>query len=233
MKSATCRWRSSRSWLRLLQEGEYERLGETITRTADIRLITATNRDLKTRMMEGSFREDLYFRLNVIAVEMPPLRARHGDLLRFANHYLQQFAAEVGRTIEPLSQESISRLEAHSWPGNLRELRNAVQRAVVLCKKNEIDPADFPIDLQVQTAAHVGDLISIQKLVEAHTYKVLDRVGSISASAKVLGIDQATLYRRRRRLGGSFDELPHDRADDGKNRRSHKAVTVLPSYSVC
>src|SRR6185295_5024734 len=86
--------------LRLLQEREYERLGENVTRTAEVRVIAATNRDLKKRVAEGTFREDLYFRLNVIAVEMPPLRARSGDLLRFAEHYLRYFAGQCGRRLE-------------------------------------------------------------------------------------------------------------------------------------
>ncbi len=114
--------------LRLLQEREYERLGENVVRQADLRIIAATNRDLKKRMTEGAFREDLYFRLNVIMVEMPPLRARHGDLVRLANHYLKHFSAQCGRGLKELSDAAHTRMLSYSWPGNLRELRNSIER---------------------------------------------------------------------------------------------------------
>ena len=125
--------------LRLLQEREYERLGENVTRQADLRVIAATNRDLKKRMAEGAFREDLYFRLNVIAVEMPPLRARHGDLLRFAKHYLKHFSGQCGREVKGFSEEALEPDAAYCWPGNLRELRNAIERAVILAKHDQIE----------------------------------------------------------------------------------------------
>jgi NtrC-family two-component system response regulator AlgB len=198
--------------LRLLQEYEYERLGENLTRTANIRLIAATNRDLKARMTEGAFRQDLYFRLNVITLDMPPLRARNGDLLRFANHYVRHFAAETGRQIQSISPETLRRMESHSWPGNLRELRNAIQRAVILGRTNEIDLSDLPVDLQgpgpgnADISTRVGDLVSVEKLVDLHIRKVLDRTGNILESARVLGIDQATIYRRKKKLSQRHDQ---------------------------
>src|SRR6202044_1000355 len=124
--------------LRLLQEREYERLGENVSRQADLRIIAATNSDLKKRMAEGAFREDLYFRLNVIAVEMPPLRARHDDLLRFAEHYLKYFSKQCGRPLPTFSRAASARMLGYSWPGNLRELRNAIERAVILVKGEEL-----------------------------------------------------------------------------------------------
>lgn len=130
--------------LRLLQEREYERLGENVTRQADLRVIAATNRDLKKRVAEGAFREDLYFRLNVIAVEMPPLRARQDDLICFAEHYLKHFAGQCGRKLNGLAEDAVARLCAHSWPGNLRELRNVVERAVILARGDTIVAADLP-----------------------------------------------------------------------------------------
>ena len=188
--------------LRLLQEKEYERLGENVTRNANVRVIAATNCDLKKRIAEGTFREDLYFRLNVISVAMPPLRERNGDLLRFANHYLTHFATDCGRKMAPLSKQSISRLEAYSWPGNLRELRNAVQRAVILSKSEEISPSDLPQESQstdgLDSAHRPGDLISLQELEDAHIRKVLHRSGSMVKAARVLGVDPATLYRRQK-----------------------------------
>jgi NtrC-family two-component system response regulator AlgB len=196
--------------LRLLQEREYERLGENITRQANLRVIAATNRDLKKRVAEGLFREDLYFRLNVIAVEMPPLRTRDGDLINFAEHYEKFFAEQCGSKLEGLSPEAIACIRAYSWPGNLRELRNAIERAVILAKHEKLLPEDFPAELRGQstlatTAAEnlpqVGSLISLEKLEEAHLRKVLDRTPSLTEAAEVLGIDQATLYRKRKKIG--------------------------------
>jgi NtrC-family two-component system response regulator AlgB len=190
--------------LRLLQEREYERLGENVTREANLRIIAATNRDLKKRMTEGAFREDLYFRLNVIAVEMPPLRARHNDLLRFANHYLKHFSGQCGRQLEGFSDEAVSRILAYSWPGNLRELRNAIERAVILARSNKVGSDDLPIDLRADLANALpqpGELISLEKLEETHIKKVLERTSSVAEAAKILGIDDGTIYRKRKKMG--------------------------------
>jgi NtrC-family two-component system response regulator AlgB len=196
--------------LRLLQEREYERLGENLTRTANLRVIAATNRDLKKRVAEGLFREDLYFRLNVIAVEMPPLRSREADLTRFAEHYKDFFAAQCGRELNGLSPETVAIIRAYPWPGNLRELRNFIERAVIMARGKELTPADFPGELRGQNASpvaggenipQVGSLISLEKLEEAHLRKILERAPSMTEAAGILGIDQATLYRKRRRIG--------------------------------
>ncbi len=197
--------------LRLLQEREYERLGENITRQANLRVIAATNRDLKKRVAEGLFREDLYFRLNVITVEMPPLRSRDGDLIRFAEHYEKFFAEQCGRKLDGLSPEAVACIRAYAWPGNLRELRNAIERAVILSRHEKLSPEDFPGELRGQNAAavssngenlpQVGSLISLEKLEEAHLRKVLERTPSLTEAAEILGIDQATLYRKRKKIG--------------------------------
>src|SRR6185312_14427262 len=198
--------------LRLLQEREYERLGENIVRTANVRVIAATNRDLKKRVADGLFREDLYFRLNVIAVEMPPLRQRDADLIRFAEHYTKFFANQCARQIGALSDEAAACLRAYGWPGNLRELRNAIERAVIMAKGDKLAPEDFPAELRSQSngsgaTAHdanvpqVGSLVSIDKLEEAHLRKILERTPSLTEAAHILGIDQATLYRKRKRIG--------------------------------
>ncbi|HXF09206.1 MAG TPA: sigma-54 dependent transcriptional regulator, partial [Desulfuromonadaceae bacterium] len=196
--------------LRLLQEREYERLGENVVRTANVRVIAATNRDLKKRVAEGFFREDLYFRLNVIAVEMPPLRQRDADLIRFAEHYTRFFAAQCARPVTALSDEASACLRAYSWPGNLRELRNAIERAVIMAKGDKLVPEDFPGELRAQpngapmvdgTVPQVGSLVSLEKLEEAHLRKILERTPSLTEAAHILGIDQATLYRKRKRIG--------------------------------
>jgi NtrC-family two-component system response regulator AlgB len=194
--------------LRLVQEREYERLGENVTRQANVRLIAATNRDLKKRVAEGTFREDLYFRLNVISIEMPPLRARLEDLIHFAEHYARHFAAQCGRKIEGFTDEAAACLRAYPWPGNLREMRNAIERAVILTKDDRIRPQDFPAEIHGNTvvgdypdgALQVGARVSLDKLEETHIRKLLATVPNLSEAAGILGIDQATLYRKRKKF---------------------------------
>jgi len=196
--------------LRLLQEREYERLGENVTRQANVRIVAATNRDLKKRVADGAFREDLYFRLNVINVEMPPLRSCVDDLLHFAELYTRHFAAQCNRRVDSLSAEAVNCIRTHSWPGNLRELRNAIERAVILAHGDKLVPADFSIELRNphpaadangDPAAQIGSLISLDKLEDIHLRKVIERTGSLTEAAEVLGIDQATLYRKRKKIG--------------------------------
>lgn len=197
--------------LRLLQEREYERVGETVTRQADVRIVAATNRDLKKRVSEGTFREDLYYRLNVISVKMPPLRERPGDLLRFAHHYLKHFAKQAGRGVDRFTDEAEAAIRFYSWPGNLRELRNAIERAVILSGSTELTLADLPAELRMETTASeasqdansvgAGGMISIERLEEIHIRRILERTTSMVQAAEILGIDQATLYRKRKKLG--------------------------------
>jgi two-component system, NtrC family, response regulator AlgB len=196
--------------LRLLQEREYERLGENTTRQANLRIIAATNRDLKKRVAEGTFREDLFFRLNVIVVEMPPLRKLESDLIRFAEHYMKYFAEQCGRKLEGIGPEAAAIIRSYAWPGNLRELRNAIERAVILAKEPVIAPEDLPAELRGQTRqngeaaetlAVAGSLISLEQLEEAHMRKILERTPSLTEAAQILGIDQATLYRKRKKIG--------------------------------
>jgi NtrC-family two-component system response regulator AlgB len=196
--------------LRLLQEREYERVGENVIRKAEVRVIAATSHDLKKRVAEGAFREDLYFRLNVITAEMPPLRQRQDDLIRFAGHYSKHFAALCGRRLEGLSEAALAAICAYPWPGNLRELRNAIERAVIMAKGNKINLEDLPAELRGQPAApakgngasiEVGSLVSMEKLEEAHLRKVLQRTANLAEAAQILEIDQATLYRKRKKIG--------------------------------
>ena len=196
--------------LRLLQEREYERVGENVTRQAEVRIIAATSHDLKKRVSEGAFREDLYFRLNVITVEMPSLRERPGDVIPFAEHYLRHFAALCGRRLEGFTAPALAGIRAYSWPGNLRELRNSIERAVIMVKGNKINPEDLPAELRGQNVAgangsntsfQVGSLVSMEQLEEAHLRKVLERTSNLAEAAQVLGIDQATLYRKRKKIG--------------------------------
>ena len=194
--------------LRLLQEKEYERVGENTTRHADVRVIAASNRDLKEAVESGEFREDLYYRLNVIAVEMPPLRERIGDLTEFANDFLQFFAEQSRRPIRGFSRSGIARLTGHSWPGNVRELRNALERAVILADEKEIQAEDLPDPETVRggpdgdpAGVAIGGDASLNEIEEAHLRQVLARADSLQEAASILGIDQATLYRKRKKLG--------------------------------
>ncbi|MDB6069565.1 MAG: sigma-54-dependent Fis family transcriptional regulator, partial [Verrucomicrobiales bacterium] len=139
--------------LRLLQEREYERLGENKTRHAEVRIIAATNRDLEQEVAAGRFREDLYYRLNVITVTMPSLRDRPGDLLVFAGNYLKFFAGQMKRKITKFSAEAQRCLLAYPWPGNLREMRNCIERAVILSTGPEIQPQDLPTGVQALPGA--------------------------------------------------------------------------------
>ena len=193
--------------LRLLQEREYERVGETTSRAANVRIIAATNRDLKALVAAGEFREDLYYRLNVIAVEMPPLRERPQDVLTFAESFRAFFVHQCRSSVQRFSDAAQTQLLAHPWPGNLRELRNAIERAVILSSGKEIEAEDLP-GSSAEEGSHashpdtlVGSMISLEKLEAAHLLAVLERTSSLIEATKVLGIDQATLYRKRKKLG--------------------------------
>jgi NtrC-family two-component system response regulator AlgB len=193
--------------LRLLQEREYERLGENVTRTANVRVIAATNRDLKKRVAEGTFREDLFFRLNVITVEMPPLRSLPEDMVRFAEHYAEHFATQCRRSISGYSEDAMAALRQYPWPGNLREMRNTIERAVILARGEKISAVDLPAEMRLENIAAVnpeaavGAPLSLARLEELHVRKVLERIPNLGEAAGILGIDQATLYRKRKKFG--------------------------------
>lgn len=191
--------------LRLLQEREYERVGENKIRSANVRIIAATNRDLKQSIDSGDFREDLYYRLNVIEVAMPPLHTRKNDLLRFAENYLQYFSKQIARDISGFSTAGIQAVTSYSWPGNLRELRNAIERAAILCRGKKIEPEDLPsFDAESGGKSHhdalVGSEISLEELEAEHIKRVMDRSESLQKAAEILGIDKTTLYRKRKKM---------------------------------
>ena len=196
--------------LRLFQEREYERVGETATRFANIRVLAATNCDLKQRVSAGAFREDLYFRLNVITIELPPLRERKEDLIRFAEYYLQHFAVQFNRKITGFSPEALACIRHHAWPGNLRELQHAVEHGVALARDNILVLEDFPNEVRQGRIAAVKTQIdslmtegwpSLENLVEKYVRLVLEHTPASNEAARILGIDNATLYRKRKRWG--------------------------------
>jgi two-component system, NtrC family, response regulator AlgB len=188
--------------LRMLQERQYERLGENKIRTTNTRIIAATNKDLKDSVRKGTFREDLYYRLDVISVLIPPLRERMGDLEGLALGFLEFFGRQLGRNTLSFSRAAMPRIRSHPWHGNIRELRNSIERAVILSQANEIDEEYLPdSSLEGQeTEVSIGAEFTLDQLEAAHIRKVLERAPSLDSAAKTLGIDPATLYRKRKRM---------------------------------
>jgi NtrC-family two-component system response regulator AlgB len=186
--------------LRFLQDHEYERVGDPVTRRADVRIVAATNQDLKALVGAGRFREDLYYRLNVFPLEVPPLRRRQEDVIPLANAALLQFARRYGRRVARLGPNAAASLLAHDWPGNVRELENAIERAVILSQGEELGALSPGPPGQPPAPAAGGEL-TLAELDEAHVRRVLARSASLDEAARILGIDPSTLYRKRRDYG--------------------------------
>ncbi len=184
--------------LRVLEDGIFYRVGGTQPIQADFRVIAATNRDLKAAIQARTFREDLYYRLNVVSFGMPPLRERKDDIPMLAEHFLQRFCQETNKFVDRFSREAIDEMMLHEWPGNVRELENAVERAVVVTKGRLIRPEDLPIAC-IPPAALPSDK-SLQEIEKAHILRILnENLWNISTSAKILGIDRSTLYSKIKR----------------------------------
>jgi NtrC-family two-component system response regulator AlgB len=189
--------------LRLLQERCYERVGDTQTRTCDVRILAATNRDLEAAAAAGTFREDLLYRLNVIEVTLPPLRQRPGDVLPLADHLLRFFARQAGKAVTGFSAEARAALTRYGWPGNVRELRNAVERGVILAAGPEVGLADLPapVGAPPQAGVEVGGPVTLDQLEAEHIRRVLAAAATLDEAAQRLGIDPSTLYRKRKKYG--------------------------------
>jgi NtrC-family two-component system response regulator AlgB len=186
--------------LRLLQEREYERVGETKPRRANVRVISATNRNLAQAVTEGRFREDLYYRLNVISFEIPPLRDRLQDLPQIANRQLEFFSTHAGKSMRGFSEEALGAMSSYRWPGNLRELRNVIERAVILGTDDEIGVADLPQIARIPSEPRVGGRITLEEIENEHIRKVIASSRTVDEAASILGVDPATLYRRKKKL---------------------------------
>jgi NtrC-family two-component system response regulator AlgB len=193
--------------LRFLQERLFERVGETRTRRADVRVVAATNRDLEADVQHGTFREDLFYRLNVIEVKVPALRDRREDILPLAHRFLGFFARTVGRPVPAMTPAAERVLRDYAWPGNVRELRNAIERAVILWPSSQLEPHAFPerIAGARERGPHIGGDFSVDDIERAHIMSVLARVRTMEAAASILGIDASTLWRKRKR----FEEPLH------------------------
>lgn len=187
--------------LRFLQEKQFERIGETRTRHADVRVVAATNRDLDADVKSGKFREDLFYRLNVVEVKVPSLRERREDILPLARHFLSFFARSMGRALPELSPAAERCLEEYAWPGNVRELRNTIERAIILWPSARLEPQAFPERIAGAKARgpQVGGDHSVADIERAHIIAVMGRATSLDNAAAILGIDSSTLWRKRKR----------------------------------
>jgi DNA-binding NtrC family response regulator len=187
--------------LRVLQEHEIRRVGGNDVIKVDVRLIASTNQDLAEAVREGNFREDFYYRLNVIPLSLPSLKDRPEDIPLLARHFLAGFAAEAGREVTGISTEAMRVLMHYAWPGNIRELENVIERAVTLGAEGELGVGDLPPSLLEDAGPAETEALlvvsTIQELEKAHISRVLKFTGGqISKAARILGIDRRTLYRK-------------------------------------
>jgi two-component system, NtrC family, response regulator AlgB len=194
--------------LRFVQEKQFERLGESRVRTADVRIVAATNRDLEADVKLGRFREDLLFRLNVIEVRVPALRERREDLVRLAQDFLAFFAQRAGRPIPELTEAARQALLLYPWPGNVRELRNVLERAVILWPARSLGLEALPVHVAAMaqgkgpaSAITIGGDHTLEQVEREHVLRVLARIPTLDDAARVLGIDASTLWRKRKKYG--------------------------------
>lgn len=187
--------------LRVLQDHRFERVGGEETLEVDVRVVAATNKNLVEEMKRGTFREDLYYRLNVIPIFVPPLRERRDDIVPLASHFLKKFSQEKGKKINDFSPEVMEIFLAHSWPGNVRELENVIEHAVIIAKRDEIAIKDLPQNL-LQKSIAVEGLITLQDVEKDLILKTLKEMNwNKHKAAKKLKINRSTLYGKMRRYG--------------------------------
>jgi two-component system NtrC family response regulator len=190
--------------LRFLQERVIERLGGRQEIPVDVRVVCATHRDLKVQIQAGLFREDLYYRLAEIVVTIPPLRARDGDAVLLAHHFVRQFAQENGRGAIQLGEDAIAAIEAYAWPGNVRELENCLKRAVIMADSSRITAEDLGLDTGSDDEAL--EYLNLRRVREAAERQAVVRVlartnGNVARAAEVLGISRPSLYDLMSRFG--------------------------------
>ena len=187
--------------LRFIQDKEYERVGDPVTRRADVRILAATNRNLSAMVKAGEFREDLIYRLNVITLTIPPLRDRQDDIVPLAERFLARFVKDYSTPAKALSEDAKKSLRSYSWPGNIRELRNVMERASIICadKLVGVNHLGFTSPIIVN-APRIGAEMSLEELERAHIASVLANSETLDQAARTLGIDASTLYRKRKQL---------------------------------
>lgn len=197
--------------LRALQERKIRPIGSNTEVPFDVRIVTATNRDLEYEIFEKRFREDLFYRINVIKVDLPPLRERAGDVLLLAQYFLQKFAKNTKKETLSLSESSAEKLMAYDWPGNVRELENCIERAVALARFDQLTVEDLPEKIRayraerlVISAEDVSEIVTLDELERRYIARVLSILGdNKSKAAQLLGLDRRTLYRRLERYSGA------------------------------
>jgi two-component system response regulator AtoC len=196
--------------LRVLQEEEITPLGATSSRKIDVRVIAATSKDLKKEVEEGRFREDLFYRINVVTIHLPPLRERRGDIPLLVGHFIDLFNKKLNKDIEGLSSEAMSALMGHRWQGNIRELENVIERAMILAKDRLITPTDLPLSItsyhEAATAAEPEDTLSIKKATRDLEKKLIRKAlqltdGNRSKAAGILEISRPILIAKIKEYG--------------------------------
>ena len=204
--------------LRFLQEREFERVGGNETVKVDVRVLTATNRDLRRMVKDGEFREDLYYRLNVVSIDVPALRDRPTDVPLLAMHFLRKYASENDKAVAGFTAEALGVLTRYSWPGNVRELENALERAVIVCRADVIRPEDLSLTAAVTTRRESGPAIPGSTLAEIERYAILQTLeqtgGATSRAAEILGVSSRMIQYRLREYEGKGRRRPdHDEAE--------------------
>jgi DNA-binding NtrC family response regulator len=185
--------------LRVIETKQFTRVGGTENVHSDFRVVCATNKDLECAVREGSFREDLYYRLNVFTIDLPPLRGRRGDIAKLAHYFLEKFARQMNKRVEGFSPEAMLALKAHDWPGNVRELENAVERAMVVAQGDIIERNHLPLHAVVSGQK---DGKRLEDIEQRHIEQVLRENGwNVSRSAAILDIDRVTLYHKIEKFG--------------------------------
>jgi DNA-binding NtrC family response regulator len=191
--------KSQTDLLRVIETKQFTRVGGEELIKVDFRLICATNRDLELAVKEGKFREDLYYRLNVFSISIPPVRERRSDIPLLCNYFLKKLAASINKPITKFESEAMERLKAYHWPGNVREMKNAIERAVVVAKGSSITADDLPIP---PSSKALPDDQSLEAVERVHIKDILEQMGwNITRSAEILGIDRATLYHKIEKYG--------------------------------
>jgi len=196
--------------LRFIQDARFERVGGTETIHTDVRIVLATNVDLARAVVEGRFREDLYYRVNVVSIHVPPLRERQADIPSLADYFVRKYAAELGRDLEGVAPEATDALCAYAWPGNVRELENVIERGVVLARGDRLEFSDLPPELARSAASAVsapdtGAVLPLKKALEKPEREIIRQAleyarGNREHAAKLLGINRSTLFYKMRKL---------------------------------
>jgi formate hydrogenlyase transcriptional activator len=189
--------------LRVLQEHEFERVGGNQPIRTDIRLIAATNRDLPRAIADNRFRSDLYYRLNVFPIHVPSLRERRDDIPILVEYFISRCSERMGKKIDQIDRPTMNLLTDYNWPGNIRELQNVIERAVILCSAEQIDVDLLSISESAERRSRprIGDALSLEELERSHIRGVMANSSSLDHAAKILGIDVSTLYRKRKQYG--------------------------------